>query len=185
MGRKSSFNDRQIYAALGRQLAELGQATIADIRDATGVATGSLYHRFGSREGLMASAWLDTVAAFQGRFIAALGGEGIEAGVEAALETPRFCRAEPDLALLLVCCRPSEFLTENVPAEYAQRVAGVNRRVATALSEYARRIGRPLLACRLALVGYPLGAVRLFLPRQKVPIEVDDLIRKAVEATLR
>lgn len=184
MGRKSTFDDRHVFAALGRLLAEHGQATIADVRDATGLTTGSLYHRFGSREGLMAAAWLDTVEAFQERFVAALDGKGIAAGVEAALTTPRFCRDEPDLALVLVCCRPSEFLAEDTPAALRQRVDGINKRTEVALARYAARIHRPHLACRLALVGFPLGAVRLYLPRQRVPVSVDSVISKAVEATL-
>lgn len=185
MGRKSSFDDRQVYAALGRGLAERGQMTIGDMCGATGLSTGSLYHRFGSREGLMAEAWLDTISAFQKRFLAALNLDDGSAGVEAALATPRFCRDEPDTALVLVCCRPSEFLTDEVsPALHAQ-IAHVNRKVSSAVRAFARRMDRPLLACRLALVAYPLGAVRLFLPKHRVPLAVDDEIRKAVEATLR
>jgi AcrR family transcriptional regulator len=184
MGRKPSFDDRQVYAALGRILAESGQATLADIREATGLSTGSLYHRFGSREGLMAEAWLATVSAFQQRFVAALSREDDSAGVEAALETPRFCRREPDLSLVLVCCRPSEFLTGEVQAELRACVANVNKEASSAIARFAKRIDRPLLACRLALVALPLGAVRLFLPKQRVPVEVDDYIRKAVAAML-
>lgn len=185
MGRKSSFDDRQVYAALGRELAERGQATINAICDATGLSTGSLYHRFGSREGLMAEAWLETISAFQQRFLAALGRDDGSAGIEAALATPRFCRDEPDIALVLVCCRPSEFLTADVSSELHARIGQVNERVSDAIRAFARRIDRPLLACRLALVAYPLGAVRLFLPKQRVPPAVDEHIRKAVEATLR
>ena len=105
--------------------------------------------------------------------------------MEAALATPRFCRDEPDIAVVLFCCRPSEFLTGDVPAHVSERIADVNRPISSALAAFAQRIGRPLLACRLALIAYPLGAVRLFMPEQSVPLEIDGEIRKAVEAALR
>lgn len=184
MGRKSSFEDKVVYGALGRLLAERGQATLNSLCDATGLSIGSLYHRFGSREVLMAEAWLDTIGEFQSRFIAALNLDIRVAGVEAALVTPRFCREERDVALVIVCCRPSEFISDALPLELRQRIADVNKEASAALREFARRIDRPLLACRLAIVAYPLGAVRLFLPTQRVPMEVDDEIQKAVEAVL-
>ena len=184
MGRFASFDDKVVYAALGRELAERGQATIGAIRDATGLSTGSLYHRFGSREGLMAEAWLDIVAAFQARFHAALRLDDREAGVEAALATPRFCREERDLALVLICGRPSEFLSDETSPELRGKLKKMNEQGRAALTAFAKRIDRPLLSCQLALVGYPLGAVRLFLPKNRVPAELDDQIRKVVEATL-
>lgn len=185
MGRKSLIDDRQVYAALGRTLAERGQATLADVQAATGVSTGSLYHRYGSREGMMAEAWLTTVSLFQERFLAALLRGSAASGVEAALETPRFCRADPDLSLVLVCCRPSEFLSGDIPSEVKSRVRTANTQASRAIEAFAKRIDRPLLACRLALIAFPLGAVRLFLPQRQIPMEVDDHIRLAVEATLK
>jgi AcrR family transcriptional regulator len=184
MGRKPNFDDKVVYAALGRILAESGQATLADVREATGLSTGSLYHRFGSREGLMAEAWLTAVSAFQQRFLVALNGAGFHAAIEAALETPRFCRSEADLSLVLVCCRQSEFLAGELPPNLRARAKDANKQVLSAIADFSRRMDRPLLACQLALLGFPLGAVRLFLPKQQVPAEVDDYIRKAVAATL-
>jgi AcrR family transcriptional regulator len=184
VGRKPNFDDKAIYAALGRILAENGQATLADIREATGLSTGSLYHRFGSREGLMAEAWLFAVWEFQQRFLAALNREGFAAGVEAALETPRFCRREPDLSLVLVCCRSSEFLCGELAPELRARAANANTLAMSAIADFSRRIDRPLMACQLALVAFPLGAVRMFLPKRPVPPEIDDYVRKAVAVTL-
>jgi hypothetical protein len=53
------------------------------------------------------------------------------------------------------------------------------------VSPFAKRIDRPPLTCRLAIVAYPLGAVRLFVPRSPVPPELDDELRTVVAFMLR
>jgi len=56
--------------------------------------------------------------------------------------------------------------------------------VTRSISDFARSVGRPLVACRLALIAYPLGAVRLYLPSRAAPKSLDGEIRKAVAAAL-
>jgi AcrR family transcriptional regulator len=186
MGRLSSFEDGEVFATVGRLLAEDGQVTIGAVREATGLSTGSLYHRFESREALMAEAWLYAVGAFQARILEAFAlKDAQQAGVEAALATPRFCREEKDIALVLACCRPAEFLTKDMAPKLQKRVKHVNDNAAEAIRAFAKRIDRPLLTCRLAIVAYPLGAVRLFLPRSPVPPELDDELRTLVAFLLR
>ncbi|MCA3734974.1 MAG: hypothetical protein INE97_06490 [Phenylobacterium sp.] len=55
-----------------------------------GLSTGSLYHRFGSREGLLGETWLNALLAFQPVFVQAL--KTPSAVGEIAAVTPRFCR---------------------------------------------------------------------------------------------
>ena len=52
------------------------------------------------------------------------------------------------------------------------------------IRRFARKIDRPLTACRLGLIAYPLAAVRLFLPDKPVPASIDHHIRKAYRAAL-
>lgn len=186
MGRLSTFDDRIVVAAIGRLLAVDGQATIVAVKEATGLSTGSLYHRFGSREGMMAEAWLFAVRQFHKRIMAAFAlPDPREAAIEAALATPRFCRDEADIALVLACCRPAEFLGDNTPEHLRQQIGNVNEEVSNALRQLAERIDRPLLDCQLAIVAYPLGAVRLFVPSKPVPVELDKHVIEAVFQTLR
>jgi AcrR family transcriptional regulator len=145
---------------------------------------GSIYHRFGSREGLLAEAWLNAVEQFQARFLAALAPMSIDAAVDTALTTPRFCRSNRDEAVLLACCRQSEFFVNATPAPLRARIESANDVAAGAIRRFAVRIDRPLVACRLALVAYPLGAVRLYLPERPVPRLLDTEIAKAVRAAL-
>ena len=185
MGRVSSFEDRNIYAAVGRLMSEQGQATVTALRDATGISIGSLYHRFGSREGVMAEAWLYAVRTFHMRIMAAFANDdAMQAGVEAALAIPRFCRDEADIALVLVCCRPSEFLNDQTPKLLREQLAHVNDEVGNAMMDFSRRINRPLLTCRLAIIAFPLGSVRLFLPKATVPKSIDVELEQSVRNLL-
>jgi AcrR family transcriptional regulator len=184
MGRIATFDDKTVYKAVGRELAVNGQATITSIQKATGLSAGSLYHRFGSREGLMAEAWLYTISAFQSRIAVGFAVGGLEGAAEIALATPQFCRDEPELAMLLVCGRPSEFMAAGASRKQKTALEALNLGAAQGMSALARQLGRDLLECRMALVAFPLGAVRAFLPHHKVPRSVDEVIRKAVCAIL-
>jgi AcrR family transcriptional regulator len=184
MGRKSTFADSAIFAAVGREIALNGALTLQTLSARTGVAIGSLYHRFEGREALLAAAWLDAVERFQGGFLEALAGGDLSAGRDAALATPRFCRAAPDAAIILVCCRQAEFLRPETPPDLTARIACVNEGTARAIREFAKQVARPVLSCHLALVAYPLAAVKLFLPHKPVPESLDAEIAKAYDAAL-
>lgn len=184
MGRKSSLDEQGVFSVVAGELARNGRFTVDALQTAMGLSMGSIYHRFGSREGLLAETWLNAVERFQARFLDALAPESVDAGVDAALVTPRFCRSNRDEAILLACCRQSEFLGEATPAPLRARIASANDSASVAIRRFANAIDRPLLACKLALVAYPLGAVRLYLPRLAVPRRLDAEITKAVRAAL-
>lgn len=115
---------------------------------------GSIYHRFLSREGLLAEAWLNALEHFPAQFIDALAAGTLDAGLKAALVTPRFCRSDPDEAKLLACCRQAEFLGEATPAALRARISGANDTVSGAVRRFAGAIDRPLF-------GVQAGSVRL------------------------
>jgi AcrR family transcriptional regulator len=184
MGRKSSVDVAAVYAAVAGELATKGRFTLDALKAASGLSMGSIYHRFGSREGLLAEAWLNSVELFQERFLAALAPNTLEAGLEAALATPRFCRSNPGEAVLLACCRQAEFLGDATPLVLRERIAAANQQVSVAMKHFSAAIDRPLLNCKLALIAYPLGAVRLYLPHAPVPRELDAEVVKAARAAL-
>ena len=67
MGRRARFDRDQIIESAMRLIAEdgPGAATIAAIAGRVGAPTGSIYHRYSSRELLLADIWLTVVEAFQ------------------------------------------------------------------------------------------------------------------------
>ena len=184
MGRRSTIDETAVFASVGNALAENGVVSLQDVVDETGVSIGSLYNRYGSREGLMAQVWLDAVGTFQDRFLLSLTSGKPDAGLSAALATPKFCRDDPARATILATCRKSEFLNEKTPPEFQKAISNANRNARQAISAFARSERKALETCRLALVAFPLGAVRLYLPDQRVPKSVDEHIRSAYHAVM-
>lgn len=184
MGRLSIIRDETVFAAVGAQLAGKGAVTLQSLGAETGVSIGSLYHRYGSREGLLAHAWLDSVSAFQARFLAALDCGEEQAGLKAALATPQFCREERARAIILCCCRQADFVTSATSPDLLEDLRTVNAAAGAALKAFAGQSGHSLTACRMGMIAFPLGAVRLYLPEQAVPTEVDSYIEAGFRAAM-
>ncbi|TMR90098.1 TetR/AcrR family transcriptional regulator [Nonomuraea basaltis] len=184
MGRPAKFSQDQILDAALAIAAESGpgSATMAAIAARLGAPTGSLYHRFSSRDLLVATLWLRTVGRFQDGFIAALAAGGAEA---AALHTPRWCRERPAEAALLLLHR-REDLAARWPAELGQDLDSCNARVSAALDAFAS--GHPGIdrdRVIFAVVDVPYGAVRRhLLDRRSPPSLVDELIVSTCRAIL-
>ena len=80
-------------------------ASVEDLRAATGLSTGSIYHRWASKEGLAAAVYVDALGDFQRAFVYSLRAHddaegGVRAGVRAHL---RWClRDAPERARFLL-----------------------------------------------------------------------------------
>jgi AcrR family transcriptional regulator len=160
-------------------------ASVAKIAKASGAPVGSLYHRFGSRDELLAAAWLRAVGEFQRRYAAAAAehpDDPVAAGAAMAVSVVRFAREQPDDARLLAAVRLGDLLDGEAPAALEQANAPSQR----ALLDVARRLGgRSLSRVRLACVDLPYGVVRSRLDEGDMPPSLDDDVRAAAEAILR
>jgi AcrR family transcriptional regulator len=143
-------------------------ATMDAIAQASGAPTGSLYHRFGSRDELIARLWVRAVHRSQAAFIAALEQEDArESAVAAALSIPEFCDEHPADAQLLVAFR-REDLIRSAEGTLVDELAELNEPVRRAVVDLARRLyGRRTRAAvertLLAVFDLPYGAVRRHL----------------------
>ncbi len=179
MGRMSTVKEAEIFAAVGRRLSLNGNVTLQNVVADTGVSIGSLYHKYGSREVLLARTWIDAVHSFQAEFLEVINSAGDDAGERAALVTPRFCRKEKARAVVLACCRKSEFVTDVLPDEIRQEIDRINDDMIVAIKAFSKRSGLSLDACKMGLVAFPLGAVRMYLPDRPIPKAVDDYVLAA------
>jgi AcrR family transcriptional regulator len=192
MGRRPKFDAEQILDTAVSLVAEggPGRATVSTIASRLGAPTASLYHRFASRDLLLARLWLRTVRRAQAGFIAALAAEDLgEAAVAAALHIPRWSREHLAEATVLLLYR-REDLAARWPDELGDELAGVNRGIAAALEDFTRRrFGRvradELQVVAFALVDVPYAAVRRYLLAGRTPPQaVDALVAKTCACVL-
>lgn len=187
MGRRATFDNAQFVAATVELLGEQGLegTTIGAVAARLGAPTGSLYHRFASRDALIAHAWVALVEQFQEPLTPLL-----EAGeaVEAALHTVRWARSHPAGARVLARYSQSDLLASDLSEELNRRVTAVNTRVAKALAAFSRRVlgaarASDLRRARFAIAEVPLAAVRVYVAAgERIPNDTEELVRVCVEA---
>src|SRR6185437_13625154 len=71
-------------------------ASVGAIAKASGAPTGTLYHRFGNRNGILTAAWLRALERFQSRALAADGDTPAHTAVAMAVAAVGFARALPE-----------------------------------------------------------------------------------------
>jgi len=141
VGRPAKYSTGEILDTTARLVAEGGPglATIAAIAGQLKAPSGSIYHRFASRDLLLAHLWVRTVREAQEGFVAALRIDDVEeAAVAAALHIPRWSRAHLDQAQVLLLYR-REDLVERWPDELGHELTTLNDGVTKALTAYTRR----------------------------------------------
>lgn len=189
MARPARFSDSDLLDAAAEVAAAHGPAatTISAIAQAAGAPTGSLYHRFPSRNVLLGTLWLDLIGRFQAGWIEALEALDTEA---AALHTPMWVRAHPREARLLLLYRREDFLAGDWPPALADRASHVNDRAAAVLRAFVAAVFRDdkpatLRRARFALADIPYAAVRPSVAAgQPPPPDVDALVLTASRAVL-
>lgn len=156
-------------AALGL-LRERGVrgVTMTAVADVTGAPSGSLYHRFPSRDALLAELWLRTVERFQADFVSRLEEPDVDMAVEGALRhTFAWLRKHPDEGRLLLMYRRRDFAGGEWPDDVVDRVGRLASELDSALEGFAARLGGGADEARaltwFVLVDLPLAAARRHL----------------------
>ena len=176
-----AFDDSDFLAAALALAAEHGPSavTVAAISTRLRAPTGSFYHRFESRDALLARLWFHTVLAFQQGIEAALdAGDGLRA----ALHTPAWVREHLDEACLLMLYHREDFVHGEWPQALLEGLAEQRLRGEARLKKIAREtFGRAgpdeIRRTQFILSEVPLAVVRQYLMRrEKPPKIVDDLI---------
>ena len=146
-----------------------GSATVEAIARRTGAPVGSIYHRFASRDELLARVWLRAVRRSQARFLDAIDRpDPVEAAVAGALSILDFCRDEPEDARLLAAVRSDDLLRADLPEAVALELADVNRDLIRAVRRlsvalFGRRTDVARQRTFLAVFDLPYGAARRHL----------------------
>lgn len=181
--------DSILDAARGVVLEQgLGAATIAAIAESSGAPVGSIYHRFGSVDDLLAQMWIRAVRRSQERFAAAAEEpDPTEAAVGAALSVYDFCVEHPADGRLLLSYRPEDLAGGRIDPKQRAELARLNEPIEAVVKDLARRIyGRvsrqSLDRVLMAVFDVPHGAVRRPLTHGET---LSPQRRDAVEAAAR
>jgi AcrR family transcriptional regulator len=166
-------------------------ATIEAISAVSGAPTGSIYHRFGSRDELVTRLWMRAVRRSQAAFLDAVDVEDPAlAAVSGGMSIFDFCRAQPRDARLLVSFRYEDLVRAAPQGPLADELRELNRPVEAAVAGLARALhGRatPAAVGHVLLVVFdlPYGAVRRHLiagvdPPQRLRADLERALRGAL-----
>ncbi len=193
MPRPAKHDESSILKATAAIVASRGPnaATITAIGHAIGAPSGSIYHRFQTRDELLGRLWLNKAAFFQDRWKAALNKpDPKEAGLAAALSLPRTVREDFKGARIMLLHRREDFLSESWPAEMQAEAERLKEQVDDSLAQITRRLfgrnsGSARLVATFAVLDLPLSAVRRFVATgQMPPAALDDLITNAYQGVI-
>ena len=166
-------------------------ATISGIAGMLDAPVGSIYHRFGSRDLLLARLWVRTIKRFQRGFIEALeAGDVDQAAFGAALYNVDWTRDHLDEAKVMLLYR-AEDLAEKWSEELGEELSTLNAGVVAAIRAHAtRRYGEEADAAAVrrvvfALVDVPYAAGRRHLiAGEPPPPFIDDLVTETLQCVL-
>jgi len=173
-------------------LALLGEAgfrgvTMTAIAERTGAPIGSVYHRFASREILLAELWVELIDSFQTDFLAELRkGDG----KRAAMHTLRWIRKHPNKARVFLLYRREQLMTGDWPENIKDRAEKLSAMLDKGITDFTRRfLGRAdrknIDRVVFCLIHVPSSAARSFLEAGKpVPKYYDRFVEEAYQCLL-
>jgi AcrR family transcriptional regulator len=164
-------------------------ASVTAIAEASGAPAGTLYHRFGNRNGILSAAWLRALERFQSRAMAAEGETPLETAVAMAKAVVSFARELPEDAQLLLTLRPSDLLDGELDTAFRDTLAAMNSPLLARLRELARQLygksdGRSLEAVARAVADLPYGVVRRHAFDKSMPRWLEADVSGAARAIL-
>jgi AcrR family transcriptional regulator len=168
-------------------------ASVAAIAKSSGAPAGTLYHRFGNRDGILTAAWLRALDRFQSRAMAAsepnAGDSPAETAVAMAVAAISFARELPQDARLLLTVRPGDLLDDEPDAQFQETVAAMNapltQRVrALARQLYGRKDSRSVDAVARAVADLPYAVVRRHARDEPMPSWLEADVAVSVRAVL-
>ncbi len=140
-------------------------ASVAAIAKTSGAPAGTLYHRFGNRDGVLTAAWLRALERFQARALAADADTPADTAVAMAVAAVGFARALPEDARLLLTIRPGDLLDDEPDAAFRQTLAAMNAPLTERIAVLARQLygnarPRSIDAVARAVADLPYAVVR-------------------------
>jgi AcrR family transcriptional regulator len=171
-------------------------ASVAAIATSSGAPAGTLYHRFGNRDGILTAAWLRALERFQSRAMAASETDATntadtpaETAVAMAVVAISFARELPEDARLLLTIRPADLLDDEPDAQFQATVAAMNAPLTERVGVLARKLygredSRSVDAVARAVVDLPYAVVRRHARDEPMPSWLEADVAVSVRAVL-
>ncbi|WP_205876230.1 TetR/AcrR family transcriptional regulator [Mycobacterium camsae] len=164
-------------------------ASVAAIARASGAPAGTLYHRFGNRDGVVIAAWLRALDRFQQRALAAAGDTALERATAMAVAAIGFARELPDDARLLLTIRPSDLVDSRTDADFRETLSAMNAPLRQQIRELADGLygsdePRALDAVYRAVSDLPYAVVRRHAHDDPLPDWLEADVAAAARAVL-
>lgn len=160
-----------------------GAVSMASIASKAGAPIGSLYHRFDSRNAVLARAWLKVRADFRGAVICHWDRGDTWPAVEALLQ---WCRSKPVYARFMLQTDEAPDFGELAPAlraEIEADQAELDAAFTRCMRSLPARVGNPDHVLRFILIGAPVAIVKPFLSQElPIPPSIDAVLRSSHDA---
>jgi len=165
-------------------------ASVAAIAKTSGAPAGTLYHRFGNRDGILTAAWLRALERFQARALAADGETPADTAIAMAVAAVSFARELPDDARLLLTIRPGDLLDEEPDAEFQRTLAAMNAPLTERVAVLARQLygndkPRSVDTVARAVADLPYAVVRRHAHDDPMPDWLEGDVAASALAVLR
>lgn len=164
-------------------------ASVAAIAQHSGAPTGTLYHRFGNRNGILTAAWLRALERFQARAMAAEADTPADTAVAMAVASISFTREFPEDARLLLTIRPDDLLDGKPDTAFSETLAAMNAPLIERVRDLAKRIygnvtPRSVDAVGRAVADLPYAVVRRHAHDEAMPSWLEADVATSARALL-
>jgi AcrR family transcriptional regulator len=164
-------------------------ASVAAIAKASGAPAGTLYHRFGNRDGVVTAAWLRALERFQSRALAAAADTPVDTATAMAVAAIGFARELPDDARLLLTIRPDDLRDGQPDAAFRQTLVAMNAPLIERVRELAAQLygssdPRALDAVNRAVADLPYAVVRRHAREEPMPDWLESDVAASARAVL-
>jgi len=188
MGRKAYFKNEDFIDSAIKIISEegLGALTIAGLSTRMTAPIGSVYHRFSSRDALVAELWLNIIDSFQTEWLNILQKDGRQATI--------FCmewvRDHPNEARVMLLYRLDDLAFGDWPKDMQKHAQRLSKELREGIAAFAKKqfgkvsaeyIDRTIYALHDA----PMGILRRYMQDNKMPPKsVANLILETYDAII-
>jgi AcrR family transcriptional regulator len=188
MGRKAYFTNEEFIDSAIQIIAGEGLSalTIAGLSTRMTAPIGSVYHRFPSRDALIAELWLNIIESFQNEWLKILQTDGLGA----TLFCLEWVRIHPNEARVMLLYRIDDLTTNEWPKDLQKRALRLARELREGIASFTKKqfgsvakeyIDRTLFA----IYDAPMGILRRYLHENEIPPKsIAELIRETYKAVI-